>query len=85
LTLSGRRAGQGVGQVVVSTGLADPREVVLYYRWKVPGNVTVSPSNPTFNLRLPGPHVVEISVASSRADFRLLPAEVTAGPSSAPR
>jgi hypothetical protein len=80
LTLSGKRTGQGVGQVVVSTGLADPRQVVLYYRWKVPGSVTVSPSNPTFNLRLPGPHVVEISVASIRADFRLLRAEVTAGP-----
>lgn len=80
LTLSGKRAGQGVGQVLVSTGLADPAEVVLYYRWKVPGYLTVSPSNPTFNLRVHGPHVVEISVGSSRADFHLLRAEVTAGP-----
>jgi hypothetical protein len=83
LTLAGKRAGQGVGHVVVSTGLPDPKEVVLYYGWKVPGNLTVSPSNPIFNLRLSGPHLVEIAVGSSRPDFRLRTAEVAAGPFSA--
>jgi hypothetical protein len=80
LTLSGKRAGQGVGNVVVSTGLPDPKELVLYYGWKVPGNLTVTPSNPYLDLRLPGRHVVELSVASSRPDFRLLRARVVAGP-----
>lgn len=80
LTLSGRRVGQEVGQVVVSTGLVDPKELVLYCGWKVPGNLTVTPSNPYLNLRLSGPHVVQIAVASRRPDFRLGRAEVTAGP-----
>jgi hypothetical protein len=80
LTLSGKQAGQGVGNVVVSTGLPDPKELVLYYGWKVPGNLTVTPSNPYFDLRLPGRHVVELSVASRRSDFRLLRAQVVAGP-----
>jgi hypothetical protein len=83
LTLAGKRAGQGVGHLVVSTGLPDPKEVVLYYGWKVPGNLTVSPTNPIFNLRLSGPHRVEIAVGSSRPDFRLRTAEVVAGPFSA--
>jgi hypothetical protein len=80
LTLSGRHAGRGVGHVVVSTGLGDPRELVLYYGWSVPGNLTVSPSNPYLDLRGPGAQVVEIAVASSRPDFRLQRAEVVAGP-----
>ena len=80
LTLSGRHAGRGVGHAIVSTGLGDPRELVLYYRWSVPGNLTVSPSNPYLDLRAPGPHVVEIAVGSSRPDFRLQRAEVVAGP-----
>jgi hypothetical protein len=80
LTMSGKRAGQGVGNVVVSTGLPDPKELVLYYGWKVPGNLTVTPSNPYFDLRQPGRHVVELSVASTRPDFRLSRAEVVSGP-----
>jgi hypothetical protein len=80
LTLLGKQAGQGVGNVVISTGLADPKELVLYYGWKVPGNLTVTPSNPYFDLRLPGRHVVELSVASTRPDFRLSGAQVAAGP-----
>src|SRR5450432_3208283 len=80
LTLSGRHAGRGVGHAIVSTGLGDPRELVLYYRWSVPGNLTVSPSNPYLDLRAPGPHVVEIAVGSSRPDFRLQRADVVAGP-----
>jgi hypothetical protein len=80
LTLSGKQAGQGVGNVVVSTGLPDPKELVLYYGWKVPGNLTVTPSNPYFDLRLPGRHVVELSVASTRPDFRLSRAQVASGP-----
>jgi len=80
LTLSGKRAGQGVGNVVISTGLPAPKELVLYYGWKVPGNLTVTPSNPYLDLRLPGRHVVELSVASTRRDFRLSRAQVVAGP-----
>jgi hypothetical protein len=80
LTLSGKRVGQGIGNVVVSTGLSDPKELALYYGWKVPGNLTVTPSNPYFNLRAPGRHVVGLTVASSRPDFRLLRAQVVDGP-----
>lgn len=80
LTLSGRRAGQGIGNVVVSTGLPDPKELVLYYGWKVPGNLMVTPSNPYFDLRLPGRRAVELTVASTRPDFRLFRAQVVSGP-----
>jgi len=80
LRLSGQRAGQGVGNVVISTGLADPKELVLYYGWKVPGNLTVTPSNPYFDLRQPGRHIVELKVASTRPEFHLLRAQVAAGP-----
>jgi hypothetical protein len=80
LTTSGRRAGESVGHVVVSTGLPDPRELVLYFRSRVPGALTVSPSNPYIDLRLTPPHAVRLSVGSSRPDFRLLRAEVTSGP-----
>jgi hypothetical protein len=80
LTLAGKQVGQGVGNVVVSTGLPAPKELTLYYGWKVPGNLTVTPSNPYFDLRQPGRHVVELSVASRRPNFRLFRAQVVAGP-----
>jgi hypothetical protein len=80
LTTSGRRVGESVGHVVVSTGLPDPKELVLYFRSKVPGTLTVSPSNPYIDLRLTPPHVVRLSVVSSRPEFRLLRVEVTSGP-----
>ena len=69
-----------MGHVVVSTGLPDPKELVLYFRSKVPGTLTVSPSNPYIDLRLTPPHVVRLSVVSSRPEFRLLRVEVTSGP-----
>jgi hypothetical protein len=80
LTISGHHVGDRVGHVVVSTGLPDPKELVLYFRSRVPGTLAVSPSNPYLDLRLTPPHVVRLSVSSSRPDFRLLRAEVTSGP-----
>jgi hypothetical protein len=80
LTLSGNQVGQGVGNVVISTGLPAPKELVLYYGWKVPGNLTATPSNPYLDLRQPGRHVVELKVASTRPEFHLLRVQVAAGP-----
>jgi hypothetical protein len=80
LTISGRRVGQSVGHVVVSTGLPDPKELVLYFRSRVPGTLTVSPSTPYIDLRTTPPHEVRLSVGSSRPDFRLLRVQVTSGP-----
>jgi hypothetical protein len=80
LTISGRRVGETLGHVVVSTGLPDPQRMVLYFRSRVPGTLTVSPSNPYIDLRSPPPHAVNLSVGSSRTDFELLRVEVTSGP-----
>ncbi len=80
LTTSGRRVGESVGHVVVSTGLPDPKELVLYFRARVPGTLSVSPTNPYIDLRLTPPHVVRLSVGNSRPEFRLLRVDVTSGP-----
>lgn len=80
LTISGRRVGESVGRVVVSTGLPDPKELVLYFHSRVPGTLSVSPSNPYIDLRSTPPHAVKISVGSSRPEFHLLGAKVTSGP-----
>jgi Protein of unknown function (DUF1573) len=80
LTLVGDNVRVSVGRVVVSTGLPEPAEVGLPYTMKVTGNVRVSPTNPTFNLRDPDGRFEILTVTSARADFRLLAADVVEGP-----
>jgi Protein of unknown function (DUF1573) len=80
LTLVGDKVGVRVGRVLVSTGLDQPEELGLPYTMKVTGNVRVSPTNPTFNLRDPEARLQTLTVTSARADFRLLSADVVEGP-----
>jgi hypothetical protein len=80
LTLVGDKVGVNVGRVLVSTGLDQPAEIGLPYTMKVTGNVRVSPTNPTFNLRDPEARLNTLTVTSARADFRLLSADVVDGP-----
>ena len=70
LTLLGDKVGVRVGRVLVSTGLDQPEELGLPYTMKVTGNVRVSPTNPTFNLRDPEARLQTLIVTSARADFR---------------
>jgi hypothetical protein len=80
LTLVGDKVGVNVGRVLVSTGLDQPAELGLPYTMKVTGNVRVSPTNPTFNLRDPDARLHTLTVTSARADFRLVSADVVDGP-----
>jgi hypothetical protein len=80
LTLVGDKVGVNVGRVLVSTGLDQPAELGLPYTMKVTGNVRVSPTNPTFNLRDAEGRLQTLTVTSTRADFRLLSADVVDGP-----
>jgi hypothetical protein len=78
----GRRVGYEAGQVTFATGVDDPKELTLLYSRKVPGNLTVDPTNPYLDLRAPEPGVV-VRVTSSRKDFQLTRAEILDGPFSA--
>jgi len=80
LSTTGARVGSVVGQVVVSTGLPEPRQLTLLYSVKVDGNIAVDPTNPIVDLRAPGRAGVTIHVSSRRTDFRLLGARVIDGP-----
>jgi uncharacterized protein DUF1573 len=80
LTLVGDKVGVRVGRVLVSTGLDQPAELGLPYTMKVTGNLRLSPTNPTFNLRDPEARVQTLTVKSARTDFRLLSADVVEGP-----
>jgi hypothetical protein len=47
LTVQGREVGEGLGRVVVTTGLAPPKapkQLVVYYTWKVSGQASGSRS-----------------------------------------
>jgi hypothetical protein len=80
LTLAGDEVGVHVGRVVLSTGLDDPPEIGLPYTMRVTGNLNVSPTNPTFDLRDPDARVQTITVTSTRPGFRLHAADVVEGP-----
>lgn len=80
VTFASRSAGEGAGQVRLSTGLEDPPDLTLLYAWHVRSNLTVDPSNPFIDLRAPGPAEIAIRVVSRRAGIRLERAVVTTGP-----
>ncbi len=80
LTFTGDRTGVRTGQVVVTTGLAQPADLTLLYRLRVPSAVTVSPSNPYFDLRDPGGRARRLEVRGQGPDFRVSGADIVAGP-----
>jgi hypothetical protein len=80
LALAGTHVGRIAGQVLVTTGLSEPRELTLLYSWQVLGNLIVDPTNPYIDLHAPQPTAVVVHVSSSRRDFRLDDARVIEGP-----
>jgi hypothetical protein len=80
ITMVGTAVGQTAGQVTLSTGLDDPKEITCLYSGKVVGHLTVDPTNPFIDLRAPPPAGVAIHVTSDRKDFRLDRAQIVDGP-----
>jgi hypothetical protein len=76
----GKKVGVHSGNLVISTGLPSPKEIAMPYACKVAGTLEVSPTNPYFNLKLPGPKVVAIEVRSSQPDFAVRGVRVLEGP-----
>jgi hypothetical protein len=76
----GRKVGMHAGSLLVETGLQRPKQVALPYVCRVAGTLEVSPTNPYFNLKVPGPKVVSVAVKSSQPGFRVLDARITEGP-----
>jgi len=79
----GKKAGMHAGNLVVATGLAQPKEIAMPYSCKVAGTLEVSPTNPYFNLKISGPKVVSIEVRSTQPGFEVHGARVIEGPFSA--
>ena len=80
LTCKGVEVGMHAGSVIVATGFENPAEVALSWSCKIPGTLTVKPSNPFFNLKVSGDKAVTISVTSTTPDFKVLAAHITQGP-----
>jgi hypothetical protein len=76
----GKKAGTHAGNLIVSTGLARPKEIGMPYTCKVAGTLEVSPTNPYFNFKLSGPKLVSIEVRSSQPGFQVYGARVLQGP-----
>lgn len=75
--------GTHVGNLLVDTGLPQPATLTLPYSIRVTGTLSVSPTNPTFDLHDPDGRARTIVVRSTAAQaeaFQLRAAEVTAGP-----
>ena len=80
VSMTGATVGHGAGQVRLTTGLSEPRELIVLYSWLVLEDLTVSPTNPYVDLRSPAPQGVRVRVSSSRDDFRLEGVEIVDGP-----
>ena len=76
----GKKAGTNVGNLIVSTGLARPKEIAMPYACKVAGTLQISPTNPFFNLKIPGPKLVSIEVRSSQPGFEVRGVRALEGP-----
>ena len=76
----GKKAGVHGGNLVVSTGLPSPKEIAMPYACKVAGTLEVSPTNPYFNMKIPGPKLVSIEVRSSQPGFQVSGVRVLDGP-----
>lgn len=77
---AGKRAGTFIGNLVFRTGLDAPSEIRLPYSIRVQGTLTVTPTNPYFNLRASGPKVLYVEVSSRQRGFRIDGVSVRGGP-----
>jgi hypothetical protein len=76
----GASVGYHAGTLVFDTGIAEPTTLALPYAVRVRGALSVSPTNPYFNLRDPGPKLRMIEVESAEPDFQVRSVQVTDGP-----
>jgi hypothetical protein len=76
----GDRAGVRTGQVIVRTGLDEPPRLTLLYSLRVPSNLTVTPSNPVFDLRDPAGRERRLEVRGRGPDFRITSVAILSGP-----
>lgn len=76
----GDRAGVRTGQVVVRTGLDEPQRLTLLYSLRVPSNLTVTPSNPVFDLRDPAVRERRLEIRGRGPDFRVTAVAILSGP-----
>ena len=76
----GKKVGTHSGNLFVSTGLPSPKEIAMPYACKVKGTLEVFPTNPYFNMKVPGPKVVPITIRSSQPGFEVRGATVVEGP-----
>ncbi len=67
----GDRAGVRTGQVVVRTDLDEPARLTLLYSLRVPSKLTVTPTNPVFDLRDPAGRERRLEVRGHGPDFRV--------------
>jgi len=80
LTFTGDRAGVRTGQVVVTTGIDEPARLTLLYSLRVPSRITVTPSNPIFDLRDPSGRERLLQARGRGPDFRVAAVEIVHGP-----
>jgi hypothetical protein len=80
LRCKGQKVGVHSGNLFVSTGLPNPKDIAIPYACKVAGTLEVSPTNPYFNLKISGPKVVSIEVRSSQPGFEVRGVRVLEGP-----
>ncbi|MFZ5892031.1 MAG: DUF1573 domain-containing protein [Myxococcota bacterium] len=69
--------------VAIRTGLDEPSQISLPCSLDVAGTLRVTPTNPYFNLRLPGVKALPVEVRSERDDFEVTRVDVVEGPFSA--
>jgi hypothetical protein len=76
----GRKVGRNTGDLHFSTGLPRPNSLTLPYLCEVAGTLSVTPTNPYFNLKEPGAKVQFVEVRSSQPGFKIGSVEVREGP-----
>lgn len=76
----GRKAGVHSGNIIITTGLAQPKEIAMPFACHVAGTLEVSPTNPYFNLKISGDQAVRLMVRSSQPGFEVQSVRITEGP-----
>jgi hypothetical protein len=76
----GRKVGRNTGDLHFSTGLPRPNSLTLPYICKVEGTLSVTPTNPYFNLKEPGAKAQFVEVRSSQPGFKIESVEIREGP-----
>ena len=74
------QVGTHAGNLFITTGLEYPKEVAIPYSCEVGGTLEVAPTNPMINLKISGRKFIDVTVRSSRTDFRVSNVEVREGP-----